>query len=142
MAPKPAAAAPAPVKPEPAPAAAPTVVPLKDRPRPLKVADFFETQFMRFMPEKAEGVNAQISYDITGEGGGQWTLSVHDGKCDIRAGADPSAKSQVTMKAETYLKLALGKLDGRVGFMLGKIKIKGDKGSIATVRECFKVPEV
>ncbi len=24
----------------------------------------------------------------------------------------------------------------------GKIKIKGDKGSIATVRECFKVPEV
>lgn len=117
------------------------VVPLKNRPRPLKVSDFFETQHTRFIPEKAEGVNAHVSYDITGEGGGQWTLSVNHGTCEIRSGADPAAKSHARMTAKTYLKLAQGKLDGRVAFMLGKIKIKGDKTSLATVRECFRVPE-
>jgi predicted Zn finger-like uncharacterized protein len=126
----------------PAPAAEKEVVPLKDRPRPLQVKDFFETQHFRFIPEKAEGVNAHISYNITGEGGGEWTLIVDNGTCTIRPGGDPSAKSQARMTSKTYLKLAQGKLDGRVAFMLGKIKIKGDKASLATVRECFKTPEI
>ena len=94
------------------------------------------------IPEKAEGVNAHVSYDITGDGGGQWTLIVNHGTCEIRSGPDPTAKSHAKMTAKTYLKLAQGKLDGRVAFMLGKIKIKGDKTSLATVRECFRVPEL
>lgn len=126
----------------PAPPAEQEVVPLKDRPRPLQVKDFFETQHMRFIPEKAEGVNAHISYNITGEGGGEWSLVVSNGKCEIRQGGDPSAKTHARMTSKTYLKLAMGKLDGRVGFMLGQIKIKGDKASVATVRECFEKPEV
>jgi predicted Zn finger-like uncharacterized protein len=150
VAPKPQAAPAPPVAEAPAappaeasaPAVEKQVVPLKDRPRPLQVKDFFETQHMRFIAEKAEGVNAHISYNITGDGGGEWTLIVSDGKCEIREGGDPSAKTHARMTAKTYLKLALGKLDGRVGFMLGKIKIKGDKASVATVRECFQKPEV
>jgi predicted Zn finger-like uncharacterized protein len=134
--------APAVSEPEPAPEPKQEVVLLKDRPRPLKVCDFFETQFMRFLPEKAEGVNAHISYEITGEGGGFWTLIVNNGTCQIREGADPTAKSHAKMTVKTYLKLAQGKLDGRVAFMLGKIRIKGDKSSLATVRECFEVPQV
>ena len=157
-APKPAAKAAAPKAPAPpaaeTPAASPVeerapataaekqVVPLKDRPRPLQVKDFFETQHTRFIAEKAEGVNAHISYNITGEGGGEWTLIVNNGACEIREGGDPSAKTHARMTSKTYLKLAMGKLDGRVGFMLGKIKIKGDKASVATVRECFQKPEV
>lgn len=119
--------------------AAPAFVPLKDRPRPLQPKDFFETQHTRFLPEKAEGVDASVSYTIEGEGGGEWSLIVKNGTCDIREGANPSAKTHAKMSSKTYLQLAMGKLDGRVGFMLGKIKIKGDKASVATVRECFRV---
>jgi predicted Zn finger-like uncharacterized protein len=126
----------------PAPAAEKQVAPLKERPRPLQLKASFETQHTRFIPEKAEGVKAHISYNITGDGGGEWTLIVDNGTCNIHSGGDPSAKSQVRMTSKTYLKLAQGKLDGRVAFMLGKIKIKGDKASLATVRECFKVPEI
>ncbi len=134
---KPTAAAQEPKMPE--EPAAPAFVPLKDRPRPLQPKDFFETQHTRFLPEKAEGVDAAISYTIEGEGGGEWSLTVKDGKCEIREGGNPSAKTHAKMSSKTYLQLAMGKLDGRVGFMLGKIKIKGDKASVATVRECFRV---
>ena len=137
---KPTAAAQEPKAPAPAPTpAAPAFVALKDRPRPLQPKDFFETQHTRFLPEKAEGVDASVSYTIEGEGGGEWSLIVKNGTCEIREGGNPSAKTHAKMSSKTYLQLAMGKLDGRVGFMLGKIKIKGDKASVATVRECFRV---
>lgn len=137
-------AAPA-AKPEPKAAPAPAaqeVVPLDKRPRPLKPKDFFETQFMRFIPEKAAGVDAQIWYELTGEDGGSWTVSIHDGAATVKAGPDQSAKTHVIMADKTYMKIATGKLDSRVAFMLGKIKIKGDKQSVASVRECFEPANV
>jgi len=146
QAPRPRAVTPAPSTPKTPPAppaqaqppapAAKEVVSLEKRPRPLKIKDFFETQYMRFLPEKAQGVDAHISYDF-GDEGGQWTIKIREGKCEIKEGPDPSAKSIARMKAETYLKIATDQLDARVAFMLGKLKIKGDKQSLATVRECF-----
>lgn len=156
-APKPAAPAPPPSapKPEPAPAPAPTaeaapapapaadeVVPIEARPRPLQPKDFFETQHMRFIPEKAQGVDAYIWYELTGDGGGSWTVRIGGGTCKVKEGPDPAAKSHVRMSAKTYLKIAMGKLDSRVAFMLGKVKVKGDKQSLVSVRECFNVANV
>jgi predicted Zn finger-like uncharacterized protein len=141
-APEPAAAkTPPPPKEEPKPAA-PTVIPLDKRPRPLKPKDFFETQFMRFLPEKAAGVDAHIWYELTGEDGGSWTVIIRNGGAEVKAGPDPSAKTHVVMADKTYMKLATNKLDSRVAFMLGKIKIKGDKQSVVSVRECFEAAKV
>lgn len=156
-APKPAAPAPPPSAPEPKPVptpaptaeAAPTpapgadeIVPIEARPRPLQPKDFFETQHMRFIPEKAQGVDAYIWYELTGDGGGSWTVRIGDGACEVKEGPDPAAKSHVRMSAKTYLKIAMGKLDSRVAFMLGKVKVKGDKQSLVSVRECFDVADV
>ena len=113
-------------------------VPLEHRPRPLQPRDFFETQHARFLPEKANSVNASITYVIEGDGGGAWTVTVKNGRCDIREGADPTASTQVKMSAKTYLQLAMGKLDARVVFMLGRIMIKGDTTSAKTIGECFR----
>jgi len=136
-------APPAPVAPKPTPPPEPPpapavkeIVPLDKRPRPLSIKDFFETQPLRFLPDKAQGVDAHISYDF-GDDGGQWTIRIKEGKCEIKSGPDPNAKSIAKMKGETYLKIATDQLDARVAFMLGKLKIKGDKQSLATVRECF-----
>lgn len=134
--PKPAPAAKTPAAPAAAPAAK-EVVPLEKRPRPLKPKDFFETQFMRFIPEKAVGVDAHIWYELTGEDGGSWTVIIRNGGAEVKAGADQTAKTHVVMSDKTYMKLATNKLDARVAFMLGKLKIKGDKQSVASVRECF-----
>ncbi len=148
--PKPAAPAPKPAPapvPTPAPAPAPEpvaeeVVPIEARPRPLKPKDFFETQHMRFIPEKGQGVDAFIWYELSGDDGGSWTVKIHNGACEVKEGPEPAAKTHVKMSAKTYMKVAMGKLDSRVAFMLGKIKIKGDKQSVVSVRECFNVADV
>ena len=117
-------------------------MPLEQRPRPLQPKDFFETQHMRFIPEKGQGVDAYLWYELSGDNGGSWTVKIHDGTCEVKEGSDPSAKSHVRMSAKTYLKIAMGKLDSRVAFMLGKVKVKGDKQSLVSVRECFQVANV
>lgn len=138
-----AAPAPPPVEEQaPAPEAKEEVVPLEERPHPLKVKDFFETQDMRFLPEKAEGADIHISYTITGDEGGEWTVIIKDGTMEVKEGADPTAKSHVKMSSKTYLKIAIGKLDSRVAFMLGKVRVKGDKASLAAYRQCFKVANI
>jgi len=118
------------------------IVPLKQRPRPLKVKDFLETQHMRFLPAMAEGVNAHVSYTFTEKGKEPefWTLKIQNGACEIKEGEDPSAKSQVKMSTKTYLKIATGQSDARVAYALGRFKIKGDKTSLIAVRECFEKP--
>lgn len=120
------------------------VVPLEQRPRPLKVRDFMETQHTRFLPEKAQGVDIHVSYAFVEKGKEpeHWTVKIQNGMCEFKEGPDPSAKSQVKMKPETYLKMATNQLDPRVAFMLGKMKIKGDKASVASLRQCFTPPNV
>jgi len=133
--------------PPPKPRPAPTreekkgYVPLKDRPRPLTCRDLFETMHERFIPEKAQGFDASIAYSLTGEGGGEWTVRIVDQKCIVKEGIDPNAPTKVTVKAKDYFKMATGKLDPRVAFMLGKVKIKGDKTPLAGFRELFRKPE-
>jgi predicted Zn finger-like uncharacterized protein len=128
---------------QPAPATQ-EVVSLEQRPRPLKVRDFMETQHMRFIPEKAQGVDIHVSYTFVEKGTEPeyWTVKIQNGMCEFTEGPDPSAKSQVKMKPETYLKMATNQLDPRVAFMLGKMKIKGDKASVASLRQCFNPPNV
>jgi putative sterol carrier protein len=120
-------------------------IPLKDRPRPVTSRDLFETMHERFIPEKAQGFDATIAYSITGDSGdkgGDWTVRVVDQKCVVKEGVDSNAPTKVSVKAKDYMKIAAGKMDARVAFMLGKIKIKGDKTPLAGFRELFRKPEI
>jgi predicted Zn finger-like uncharacterized protein len=120
--------------------AAQEVVPLDQRPRPLTVRDFMETQHMRFTPEKAKGIDLSVAYTFAEKGKDPeyWTLKVHDGTCEITEGADPSAKIKIKAKPVTYLKFATGQLDFRIALMLGKVKVKGGLTSLPALRECFR----
>jgi predicted Zn finger-like uncharacterized protein len=124
--------------------AAQEVVPLGQRPRPLKVKDFMETQHMRFLPEKAQGVDIHVSYTFVEKGkeAEYWTVKIQNGICEFTEGSDPSAKSKVKMKPDTYLRMATNQLDPKIAFVLGKMKIKGDKMSVASLRQCFDPPNV
>lgn len=116
------------------------IIPLEERPQPWTVRDIFETLSLRFIPDRAQGVEAHIEYTITGEDGGEWAVIIHAGKCEVRTGIDPAAKTHVIMTSKTYMKIANAQLDPRVAFMLGKIKIKGDKQAYVAARACFRLP--
>ena len=52
-----------------------------------EVAGVFPTMVQRFDPKKAEGLNAVIQFDLSGENGGSWWVRVADGRCAVGTGS-------------------------------------------------------
>lgn len=92
------------------------------------VKETFDLMQSRFKPEKAAGVNAVIQYEITGEGGGSWCVTVRDGTCTVTSGTAPNPTLTLTMAGQDWLDMLAGKLSGQMAFMSGKLKLKGDMG--------------
>jgi putative sterol carrier protein len=92
------------------------------------VKETFDLMPSRFKPDKAQGLNTVIQYDITGEGGGNWYATIKDGACAVTAGTAPNANLTLTMSGQDWLDMLAGKLSGQMAFMSGKLKLKGDMG--------------
>ena len=79
-----------------------------------------------FLPEKAKGIASVIHYHFTGEGGGDWTMTIADGICQVAAGVSGEPKLTVTAAAADYIDIALGVVDPISAFAAGKVKLQGD----------------
>jgi len=93
-----------------------------------------------FQPDKAAGVNTAIQYDVTGEGGGTWNVVIADGKCEVNEGAHDAPKLTLTMDAQDWIDMIMGKLDGQKAFMTGKLKLKGDMAMAMKMGNFFAPP--
>ena len=91
--------------------------------------EYFDRIQERFISEGAQGIDATFLFDLAGDDGGQWTVHVKDGACTVDAGATVD-KPKVTyiMKAQDYVDMANGELDGRKAYFTRKLKVKGNVG--------------
>ena len=90
------------------------------------VQQVFDLMPSRLTREQAEGVEAVIQMDLTGDGGGQWYLDINDRVLTIRSGTYDSPDISMTMAASDWLSIANGDANSVGLFMRGKIQIEGD----------------
>ncbi len=88
--------------------------------------DIISTITERFRPDKAAGVDMKVGYDLTGEGGGKWTIVIKDGKCAVKEGLAKDLTVKMTMPAEIYVGMMLGTISGESAFTSGQVKLDGD----------------
>jgi putative sterol carrier protein len=79
-------------------------------------------------PAKTAGINAAYAFDLSGDGGGAYHITIKDGKGEAGPGAPENPNITISMSDTDFVDLATGKLDGTAAFMSGKLKIKGDMG--------------
>ncbi len=99
----------------------------------------FEDMPKRFLPERAKGVNAVIQFDLTGEGGSQWYLTVADGAATTTQGTAENPKTTISMAVGDFVDLITGKANGMQLFMTGKIRLKGDMMLANAMMNWFKM---
>ncbi len=87
--------------------------------------EYFQTLDQRFNAGEATGVSATIVYDIAGDEGGTWTVTVNDGGFDVVEGGCESPTVTIKMKAGDYIQMVNGEIDGARAFMTRKLKVSG-----------------
>lgn len=82
---------------------------------------------LAFLPEKTRGVDTVFELDLSGPGGGRFTIEVDDGTCRILIGTGDRKPDVVyRMAAATWLAMAEGRATGDEAVLLGKLRIIGD----------------
>ena len=92
-----------------------------------------------FQPDKAQGVDAVIQFDLSGPQGGQWVATIKDGKCAVEKGKVENPKLTLMADAVDYVGIFTGKVNPMAAFGEGKIKLKGDLGLAMKLMNFFKI---
>lgn len=95
------------------------------------VKDVFERQIparLQAKPDVVSKINAIYQFNISGAGGGSWSVDCTQPGGKVAAGPAAGAKCTVAATDQDFLAIVNGKLNPQMAFMSGKLKIQGDMG--------------
>jgi len=104
----------------------------------LTVKSIFEHIPDAFLADKAAGVEVVFQFDISGDEGGSWHVTVKDGICEVAEGSHASPTTTIKMVDEDFVKMITGKLNAMSAFTSGKLKIEGDLMKSQLIEKLFK----
>ena len=108
----------------------------------MKARDFVNQVLpaaLEMMKGKAKKFDCTVGLHLLGEGGGKWTLRLHEGKASIEEGVTDYWDCALSIPAEDYLAMAAGILSPYQAMAKGKIGISGNLGLAAKLRFLFRV---
>ena len=87
----------------------------------------FEGMEERFLPEKAQGVDAKVQFVITDEGTEYpYGVEFANGTCKTEAGTIDAPKVTITVGVVPFAKMIGGQAEGTQLFMRGQLRAQGD----------------
>ncbi len=77
---------------------------------------------------RIQGINGVMFFDLSGEEGGQWTLTLNDEGVTLENGKTATPNVTFSMAAQDFIAIANGTLNPISAFMQGKVRVSGDMG--------------
>ena len=82
---------------------------------------------LAFVPKAAEGVDAVFRFELSGRGGGTFTVVIRDGACRVAVGAVDREPDVIYQLAATdWVEMSAGSVTGDEAVLLGRLRITGD----------------
>jgi putative sterol carrier protein len=104
---------------------------------PDSAAELIEGMPGAFNPEAAEDLQGSIQFLISGDDGGQWVLSISEGKCEVREGRIPDPSLTIESSGEVWVKMARGEIDRPKALLQGLYKVQGDFSLLSRMPQLF-----
>jgi hypothetical protein len=95
------------------------------------VKEIFERHMparLKAKPDVVAKINAVYQFNISGPGGGAWSVDCTAPGGAISEGTSAAARCTVAMTDADLVNVVNGKLNPQMAFMSGKLKIQGDMG--------------
>jgi hypothetical protein len=80
--------------------------------------------------ERARGVDLTFEVRLEGEGGGVWSVRIHDGTCSVRPGFSERADVRYTADARVWCAVALGLRSAREVHRAGLMAKEGSRHAL------------
>ncbi len=100
-------------------------------------ADVFARMSGTFLAEKARGIFARYSFDLSGPTGGKWWITVADGAFKMGTGAIEKPDVIIATSDKDWVRLSTGSLGGTRAFLTGRLKFNGDRGLAQKLDDFF-----
>ena len=104
-----------------------------------QVKEVFEKMSEFFNTTAAQGLDAVFQFDITGDEGGMWNVSVKDGVCEVQEGTHDAPTVTLAMSAEDWLAMVNKELNPMQAFMSGQLSVSGDIMLAQRIPELFSL---
>ena len=103
-----------------------------------EVRSLFPTLAASLIPGKADGIDATILFDLSGDNGGQFWIKLADGTAESGEGAVEGPAMTLKASADDWFAVSAGQMNPMQAFMTGKIKILGDMSLAMRMQTMFK----
>ena len=80
-----------------------------------------------FRPSEAAGLAFTAEMQLTGPGGGTWTMRVGDQRCEVRPGAADRSDLTIRAPATYWLAVHRGEANPVVGLLTRRIRLAGNR---------------
>ncbi len=105
--------------------------------KPKNILQAIEGMTLSIDPNEAKDLEATIQFIVSGEGGGDYYLSIADGKCKFTEGSTPDPSLTIETPAKVWLKIARKEMNGAMALMTGKYKASGQMGLLLKMDKIF-----
>lgn len=108
---------------------------------PKTVHEAIEGMALRLNPDVARDLQATIQFNVSPstslKTGGDYYLSIADGKCEFSAGTIPDPTLTISTPANVWLKIARKEMSGTIAFLTGKYNVQGHIGLLIRMDKLF-----
>ncbi len=89
-------------------------------------------------PAALEDKSSVFHFDLDGDEGGQYTLTIEDGTMDIKEGIIGEAKCTIRGKGSNFMKVINGEMKPLMALMMGKVKVS-NQGELMKYAKIFGI---
>ncbi|MCD4751733.1 MAG: SCP2 sterol-binding domain-containing protein [Anaerolineaceae bacterium] len=105
--------------------------------RPKTIRQAIEGMTLSLNSDEVKDLNATIQFYVSGEGGGDFFLTIADGKCEFSVGVSTDPTLTINTPAGVWLKIARKEMRGAMALMTGQYKASGKMGLLMKMDKIF-----
>ncbi len=109
---------------------------------PTSATELFDTaipEALKQHPEKAKEVNAIYYFDISGDGGGQWTVDLTADPPAVSKGDAGNAQCSIKCASEDFQEMLKDPQVGMQLYFQGKLIVEGDPMLATQLQQLFEM---
>ena len=92
----------------------------------VSVKPIFAAMPLSLNKEAAKEAAVVYQFNLSGEGGGQFIVTIKTGVCTVEEGVAPAADATISATAADYMNIVTGAYPFGLAYMNGRLKVEGN----------------